>query len=185
MQSSCGPFRSTQCEDGLLQVEAAGPACRVEREQAQDLARHAQAVDARLADVLREANRVIQLRTARCEAQNRGTTCKDWKWQRKEWSTPPRPSSGTPMSSIFGADDGGASGPTAAGACIVGTYDRCPSTRARDPQTLALSKSFDASLARIDDDLRRAGVCEAWRAAATWCDRASIYVPPGQDASAP
>jgi hypothetical protein len=86
------------------------------------------------------------------------------------------------MGSIFAEEKPDAALTGSASACVVGTYDRCPSTRVRDPQTMALSRSFDALLVRIDDDMRRAGACEAWRAAATWCDNTTIYVPTGQDA---
>ena len=174
MVPDCRAHRSPDCEINLGQITAAGAACDDLRARGAELVQEAQAIDARLGAYLNEANRLIELRRVRCEMQNRGSRCKDYKWQRKEWSSPPSPNDLRRPPSP----------PEPLSECRVPPLPACPSTRAVDRETQRLASAFEANLPLIDDRPRNRFVCRAWQNASMFCDRASVAPRGGSDAGA-
>ncbi|HKQ67781.1 MAG TPA: hypothetical protein VJT73_00505 [Polyangiaceae bacterium] len=161
METDCAGGRRASCEEELAQITVAGPSCDAARQRGTDLVKKAHETDARLANGLCEADRIIELRRALCEKQNRGTRCRDLKWQTKEHSSPEPPGSAPNLLGDRPPEP----------SCVVAPRAACPSTRATDRESVALAQSFQKALAGIDDARRYGAVCHAWQNAVIYCER--------------
>jgi hypothetical protein len=169
---SCIVNRSAACESNVARLEETGAACETHRPAAVDLQRQAHDTDARVWQVAREANELLERRRELCEAQNRKSRCLWARFEAKLHSSPRPMNLEMDTNAWFFTEE---EHEQHYRQCAVPVTRDCPSTRARDARTVALGKQISALLARIDDEGRRRQLCGAWIDVSTYCDPRGMY----------